>query len=167
MDRDLIDIVAEQWARERPTMPTDSIGVIGRILRIAKLVTDERRRVLQDLGLDSATFDLLATLRRAGPPYRLSPAELSRQSLLSGGAVTQRVARAEADGLVRTQRTDSGRRTVAVELTPTGHEVIERNIEVLIGRERALIAALPREDQQNLAGLLRRLLAGLDETATA
>lgn len=162
MDRDLIDTVAEQWSRERPAMPVESIGVIGRILRIAKLVTDERRRVLHGLGLDSATFDLLATLRRAGAPYRLGPADLSRQSLLSGGAVTQRVARAEAAGLVRVERTESGRRTVAVELTAAGHEAIERNIEVLIGRERELIAALGVEERRDLADLLRRLLAGID-----
>jgi|SRR4051812_9319638 DNA-binding MarR family transcriptional regulator len=164
MERDLLDIVAEQWTRERPAMQTESIGVIGRILRIAKFVTDERRRLLHDLSLDSATFDLLATLRRAGAPYRLSPAELSRQSLLSGGAVTQRVARAEAAGLVRAQRTDSGRRTVAVELSSAGHEVIERNIEILIRRERALITALTSEEQRDLADLLRRLLAGLETT---
>lgn len=162
MERDLIDVVAEQWARERPGMPTDSIGVVGRILRLAKLITDERRRALHELGLDTATFDLLATLRRAGAPYRLSPAQLSRQSLVSGGAVTQRIARAESSGLIKVSRTGSGRRTLAVELSPTGHAVIERNIEVLIGRERALLTALELDERRDLASLLRRLLTSLD-----
>lgn len=156
-----MDLVADQWRRERPEMPVDSIGIVGRILRAAKLLTDERRRLLLELNIDSATFDLLATLRRSGDPYRLAPAELARASLLSGGAVTQRIARAESANLVHAHRTKSGRRTLTVELTVKGHHFVEQNIEVLIGRERQLIQGLSPEDQQQLAQLLRRLLAVL------
>lgn len=159
MSSDAVDEIVDQWARERPGMPVDSIGVVARILRIAKLITDERRRVLAELGIDNAILDLLATLRRAGPPYRLSPAEIAENCLVSGGAITQRVTRAEDAGLVRSQRSASGKRTVAVELTPRGHQVIERNIEVLLGRERQLLAGMPADDQQRLEGLLRDLLA--------
>ncbi|MER7081647.1 DNA-binding transcriptional regulator, MarR family [Saccharopolyspora kobensis] len=158
MNADAVDGIVEQWARERPGMAVDSIGVIARILRIAKLITDERRRVLAELGIDSATLDLLATLRRAGDPYRLTPAEIAEKCLVSGGAITQRVARAEDAGLVRTQRSASGKRTVAVELTAHGHQVIEHDIEVLIDRERRLIAGLPADDRHQLEGLLRELL---------
>ncbi|MEV0088419.1 MarR family transcriptional regulator [Saccharopolyspora sp. NPDC050642] len=159
MSSDAVDEIVDQWARERPGMPVDSIGVVARILRIAKLLTDERRRVLAELGIDNAILDLLATLRRAGSPYRLSPAEIAENCLVSGGAITQRVTRAEESGLVRSQRSASGKRTVTVELTPRGHEVIERNIEVLIGRERQLLAGMPADDQRRLEGLLRDLLA--------
>ncbi|MER6987487.1 MarR family transcriptional regulator [Saccharopolyspora hirsuta] len=158
MNADAVDGIVEQWARERPDMAVDAIGVIARILRIAKLITDERRRVLAELGIDSATLDLLATLRRAGAPYRLTPAEIAENCLVSGGAITQRVTRAEDAGLVRTQRSASGKRTVAVELTEHGHQVIEHDIEVLIGRERQLIAGLPADDRRQLEGLLRELL---------
>jgi DNA-binding MarR family transcriptional regulator len=156
---DAVDEIVEQWAHERPGMAVDSIGVVARILRIAKLIIDERRRVLAELGIDSATLDLLATLRRAGSPYRLSPAEIAGHCLVSGGAITQRVTRAEEAGLVRSQRSASGKRTVTVELTPRGHQVIERNIEVLIGRERQLLGGFPADDQQQLEALLRDLLA--------
>ncbi|MGI5128284.1 MarR family winged helix-turn-helix transcriptional regulator [Pseudonocardia sp. CA-107938] len=161
MAADAVDEIAQQWARERPDMPVDSIGVVARILRIAKLITDERRRTLSAIGIDVATFDLLATLRRSGTPYRMSPTGLAEACLVSGGAITQRVARAEEAGLVRTTRTDSGRRTLTVELTPQGHDVVERDVEALIGRERELIGHLPAGDQEQLADLLRRLLAGL------
>jgi DNA-binding MarR family transcriptional regulator len=159
MNTDAVDEIVDQWARERPGMPVDSIGVVARILRIAKLISDERRRALAELGIDAATLDLLATLRRAGAPYRLSPAEIAENCLVSGGAITQRVTRAEEAGLVHTQRSASGKRTVTVELTPHGHQVIERNIEVLIGRERRLLAGLPADNRQQLEGLLRDLLA--------
>lgn len=159
MSTDAVDEIVEQWARERPGMPVDSIGVIARILRIAKLVNDERRRVLAELGIDSATLDLLATLRRGGPPYRMSPAEIAASCLVSGGAVTQRVTRAEEAGLVSSERTASGKRTMTVALTPRGHEVIEHNIEALIGRERELVSGLPEDERARLEELLRSLLA--------
>ncbi|MEU6270685.1 MarR family winged helix-turn-helix transcriptional regulator [Saccharopolyspora shandongensis] len=89
----------------------------------------------------------------------LSPAEIAENCLVSGGAITQRVARAEESGLVRSQRSASGKRTVMVELTPRGHQAIERNIEVLIGRERQLLAGMPAGEQRQLEGLLRDVLA--------
>jgi DNA-binding MarR family transcriptional regulator len=158
---DAVDEIAQQWARERPDMPVDSIGVVARILRIAKLITDERRRTLAALDIDSATFDLLATLRRSGTPYRMNPTELAGACLVSGGAITQRVARAEDAGFVRTRRTESGRRTLEVELTARGHLAIERDIGAMIGRERELISHMPTEDRERLADLLRQLLAGM------
>jgi len=156
-----VDEIAQQWAREKPDLALDSLGVVARILRIAKLIADERRAVLGRLNIDSATFDLIATLRRNGRPYRMSPTEIAHDCLVSGGAISQRVTRAEADGLVRTMRTDSGKRTLWVELTDRGHRIVERDIEVLIGRERQLIAHLADGDRDRLADLLRALLAGL------
>lgn len=161
MEPDAVDEITSQWQRERPGMPVDSIGVVGRILRIAKLLTDERRRTLHALDIDNATFDLLATLRRSGSPYRLSPTELADGCLVSGGAITQRVTRAEDAGLVRTTRTDSGKRTLTVELTPSGHHAIEHGVETLIGGEHELISHLSPAEREHLADLLRRLLAGL------
>ena len=159
---DAVDAIAQQWARERPGLPVDSIGVVARVLRLAKVFSDHRRRTLRTLGIDSATFDLLATLRRAGAPYRMSPAELSEACLVSGGGITQRVSRAEAAGLVDCRRTEGGR-TMAVELTTAGHRMIEQDIEAFLARERGLIAHMPPERQEQLAGLLRELLAGLPQ----
>jgi DNA-binding MarR family transcriptional regulator len=162
VEPDVVDRIVEQWARERPAMALESIGVVARILRCAKLINDERRRTLAALGTDSATLDLLATLRRVGPPYRLAPSELAAENLVTGAAITQRVARAEASGHVRCERTPSGRRTTAVELTPKGHRVIERDIEVLIGRERALLRGIEGGERELLESMLRRLLGGME-----
>lgn len=159
-DGDLVDEIAEQWARERPGLPVDSIGIVARVLRLAKVFSDQRRRTLRSLGIDTATFDLLATLRRAGAPYRMTPAWLSEACLISAGGVTQRVSRAEAAGLVDCHRTEGGR-TVTVGLTDAGHRVIERDIETFLAQERSLIAHLSPEHREQLAALLRELLAGV------
>jgi DNA-binding MarR family transcriptional regulator len=159
-DRDAVDDLADQWARERPDVPVAGIGVVARVLRLAKVFADDRRRTLSALGIDSATFDLIATLRRSGEPFRMTPAQLTRECLVSGGAISQRVARAEADGLVVTTRTAGGH-TSTVELTPAGRERIDRDIPEFLAREEALIAHLEPDDRGELTRLLRALLAGL------
>lgn len=158
---DGVDRIQQAWLRERPGAPVRSIGVITRIWRIAKLLEDERRRKHALLGIDAATRDLLATLRRAGTPYRLSPSEIARHVLISPGAVSQRVARAERDGWVRRLRSGADGRAVLVELTPAGHAIIERTVDELLSHEQTLLSGLTEEDQEQLSALLRTLLCDL------
>ncbi|MGG2465444.1 MarR family winged helix-turn-helix transcriptional regulator [Streptomyces sp. RGM 3693] len=153
-----VEEIAAAWRRERPGTPVSSIGIVTPIWRLAKLLGDDRRRVLNRAGMDPATLDLLSVLRRSGPPYTLSTRELSRRSMITAGAISQRVARAERDGLV-TRRPGEGRpRTVLVELTPAGHDLVESTVDQVLGREAELIDALTPEQQEQLAGLLRTLL---------
>ncbi|AOS65267.1 MarR family winged helix-turn-helix transcriptional regulator [Actinoalloteichus hymeniacidonis] len=160
---DSTDRIQLAWARERPGTPVESIGVITRLWRVGKLLGDERRRTLHRIDIDRATLDLLSTLRRAGPPYRLAPSELAKRSLISAGAITQRVAKAEEQGLVLVERTESGRRTITVEPTSQGHALIERSVDDLLRHEESLIDHLDVEQRAQLAELLRILLAGLHD----
>ncbi|MEW1752175.1 MarR family winged helix-turn-helix transcriptional regulator [Streptomyces angustmyceticus] len=150
--------IAAAWERERPGTPVSSIGIVTPIWRLAKLLGDDRRRVLARAGMDPATLDLLSVLRRSGEPYTLTTRELGRRSLITAGAVSQRVARAEREGLV-TRRPGEGRpRTVLVALTPAGHERIEATVDQVLHREAELIDGLTPGQQEQLAGLLRILL---------
>jgi DNA-binding MarR family transcriptional regulator len=160
---DGVDRIQQAWHRERPGTPVDSIGVITRIWRIAQLFTDERRRTHARLGIDAATRDLLATLRRAGPPYRLPPGELAERSLVSAGAISQRVARAEKQGLVSREKSGADRRSVIVTLTPAGHAEIERTVDEILNHEDDLLTALTPHQRDQLSDLLRILLADLTE----
>ena len=98
MARDVVDRIQEAWRRELPDAPVGPIGVLTRIRLIAKLLDDDHRRTMAALGIDAATRDLLSSLRRSGPPYRATPSELARSTLISAGAVSQRVARAPWSG---------------------------------------------------------------------
>jgi DNA-binding MarR family transcriptional regulator len=162
---DGVDRIQQAWLRERPGMPVASIGVITRLWRIAKLLEDDRRRTMARLGLDAPTRDLLSTLRRAGPPYRLTPGEIARATLISPGAVSQRLTRAEAQGLVRRHRAGVDGRSVTVELTPAGHAFIERTIDDLLRHEETLLTGLDAEQREQLTELLRVLLADLTARA--
>lgn len=158
---DGVDQIQQAWERERPGTPAGSIGVITRIWRIGKLLADERRRTLALLGIDAATLDLLSTLRRAGHPYRLTAGAIAELSLVSAGAISQRVARAEREGLVRRERSPADGRLSYVTLTATGQALIERSVDELLRHEEALLSGLAAAQREDLTALLRVLLGSL------
>jgi DNA-binding MarR family transcriptional regulator len=158
---DDVDRIQQAWERERPGTPAASIGVITRIWRAGKLLADERRRTLARLGIDAATLDLLSTLRRAGRPYRLTAGAIADRTLVSAGAISQRIARAERAGLVTRGRTGADGRLSHVTLTPEGHALIERSVDDLLRYEESRLAALTQAQRDDLSALLRVLLAGL------
>lgn len=153
--------IAEAWRRELPGTPTDSIEIVTPIFRLAKLLSDDRARVLREQGVDAATLDLLAVLRRAGEPYALSTGQIAKRALVTAGAISQRVARAEREGLVERSAGTAARHSVLVTLTTAGHALIERTVRAVLGRESELVDALTRDERARMAGLLERLEADL------
>ena len=157
---DPVDATALAWLRERPGTPVDGIGIVTRVWRLAKLFGEDRRRVLAAAGADAATLDLLSVLRRSGPPYRLTTRELTEQTRVTAGAVSQRVARAEQAGLVVRAPVQESR-AVAVTLTEAGHSLVERLVDRVLGREAELVGRLAPEQRTALTELLRVLLDDL------
>ena len=148
--------IAAAWQRELPALPVSSIEIVTPIWRLAKLLADDRRRVLATAGVDGATLDLLSVLRRSGPPYTLTTRDIADRTLVTAGAVSQRVARAERDHLVT--RTPGEGRSVLVTLTDAGHATVERTVGLVLGREAHLVDGLTADQRTQLAGLLAVLL---------
>ncbi|WP_238173692.1 MarR family winged helix-turn-helix transcriptional regulator [Kribbella speibonae] len=153
--------VADNYPLDAPS-PYPAAEIVTPLWRLAKLFADDRRRVLADAGVDPATLDLLSVLRRAGTPYELSTRELSRRTLVTAGAISQRVARAEDSGLVTRRSAGDGSRAVVVTLTEAGHDLIERTVDQVLTRESELVASLSPTARTQLAGQLQDLL---DEVA--
>ncbi|WP_026360786.1 MarR family winged helix-turn-helix transcriptional regulator [Amycolatopsis nigrescens] len=162
---DGVDAIQREWLRERPETPVDSIGVITRIWWIGKLLDDDRRETMLRLGMDAATRDLLSALRRSGEPYRLAAGELAKRLMVSPGAISQRVSRAERDGYVRRVPSAADGRGVLVELTEEGHALIERTVDDLLRHEEDLLSSLSGAQRGQLSDLLRVLLADLTRRA--
>lgn len=160
---DPVEAIAAAWQRERPGTPVSSIGVVTPLWRLAKLFGDDRRRVLARAGVDTATLDLLSMLRRAGEPYALTTRELAERSMITAGAISQRVARAEREGLVTRRPGAARRRSVLVELTAEGHTLVESTVDQVLTREADLLTGLTAEQQNQLAGLLRVLLQDVQQ----
>ncbi|MGJ0119913.1 MarR family winged helix-turn-helix transcriptional regulator [Williamsia sp. MIQD14] len=157
---DPVDAIALAWRRERPDLPVESIGVVTRVWQAAKLLGDERTRLLRELNADVATMDLLSTLRRSGRPYQLTTRELADAALVTAGAISQRLARAEKAGLVRRRpRVDS--RVVDVELTAAGHQLVDDLVARVLINEETLLAGMEPGQRQQLADLLQQLLSHL------
>jgi DNA-binding MarR family transcriptional regulator len=159
---DHVDQVVEQWRQQRPDLDAAPMAVIGRLSRLARLIDAELARTFRAHDLDGSSFDVLATLRRSGPPYRLTPAELMRSSMITSGAVTQRLDRLEARGLVTRTRNEADARSVHVALTDAGRRLIDDTLPDHLATEHRLLTPLDPEQRDTLAGYLRDLLTALD-----
>jgi DNA-binding MarR family transcriptional regulator len=160
---DHVDRVLAQWAEQRPDLDVSPMAVIGRLSRLSQLVNGELQRTFARHGLDRASFDVLATLRRSGPPHQLTPADLMRSSMVTSGAITQRLDRLEERGLVTRSRSPVDGRSSHVTLTPKGREVLDAALPDHLATEERLLAALPSAQREQLAAVLRALLESLGD----
>ena len=149
--------IAAAWRRELPGVRTESIEIITPLWRIAKVLADDRRRTLARLGVDPSTLDLLSVIRRSGPPYELTTREITGRTLITAGAVSQRIARAEQAGLVHRSPSSASRRAVAVRLTEAGHGLIESTVRQLLDHEAGLINSLTPAERETMTGLLAKV----------
>jgi len=160
---DAVDRIAAQWAVERPELDSSPMQVIGRIHRVAALLEAGLRPPFAEEGLGNGDFDVLASLRRAGAPYRLTPTELTATMMVTSGAVTKRVDRLEKAGLVRRSVAEHDARGRLIELTEHGVEVVDRLVVKHWANEDRLLAALDAGQRAQLVELLRLLLLDLDD----
>lgn len=161
---DRIDEILQQWQQEAPELDLSSLAVIGRILRLARLLEKQRESVLAEFGLNVWSFDLLATLRRQGAPYQLKPTELYDLLMLSSGAMTNRIDRLEKAGWVERLRDRRDRRSVIVQLTTAGVEQVDAVMPVLFAQENQLLETLSATETATFAALLRQLLTRFNRT---
>ncbi len=157
---DHVDLVLEQWARERPDLDTSSMAVVARLSRLAVLAGAEMRRTFERHGLDPAQFDVLATLRRAGD---LTPAELTRASMVTSGAISQRLDRLEARGLLRRRPSPRDGRSTVVELTGPGRDLIDAALPDHVATMDRLLAGMGDDERDALARTLGNLLESLGD----
>lgn len=161
--RDHVDTVLAQWQRERPDLDSTPVAVIGRVSRLSRALEDRLDPVYEQHGLDGGLFDILATLRRQGAPYQLSPRELADAAMLTSSGTTKRLDRLESAGLIARKPDPADRRGVVIELTPAGRKVIEAAYPQHMANEDRLLAPLTKSERKQLAALLKKLLAGLGD----
>jgi DNA-binding MarR family transcriptional regulator len=160
-ERDRVDLILDQWRAERPELDPSPIGVIGRISRLARELEQRLEPVYRAHGLEPGWHDVLATLRRNGPPYRLRPTDFAGQLMLTSSGTTKRLDRLEQAGLIARTPDPADRRGTLITLTEAGHDLIDAVTEAHLDNERNLLAALSADEQRRLADLLRKLLLGL------
>src|SRR6478609_12216336 len=158
---DHVSTIVGQWGAERPELDVSPLLVIGRIHRIAARLTPELVEVYARHGLGEGDFDVLATLRRQGPPYALTPGELGERTMVTSGAVTKRVDWLAEKGLVQRRRSASDGRSRSIVLTSRGRRVIDAAMDEHVANEARLLAGLDPDERSALGDLLARLASSL------
>ena len=160
--RDEVDDLTAAWRHQRPDLDVEPLHVLSRVSRLARHLDIARRGAFAAHDLESWEFDVLSALRRAGPPFQLTPGALLRATLVTSGTMTNRIDRLAAAGLVRREPDPRDKRGVLVTLTEQGVARADAALADLLDRERALLAGLDRGERQHLADLMRILLAPVD-----
>ena len=166
MARDVVDEIVAEWEAMRPDLDAAPIGMVGRISRLSRLIDRRLGENFARFDIEDRMYDVLATLYRGGPPHAATPGELVQRTMVTTGAITNRVDRLVGLGLVKRCPSESDRRSNVVSLTPEGIAKVEQVAPVHLAVERELSSALSPSAQRALAGSLRRLLVDLGDTAT-
>jgi DNA-binding MarR family transcriptional regulator len=162
MQRDHVDSIIDQWQTERPDVDVSGMGIIGRIARLERHLAVRLETVFAEHGLQGWEFDVLATLRRSGSPFAMTPGQLIDSTMVTSGAVTNRIDRLKARGLVRRRPHPTDGRAVMVELTAKGRRVVDAALVDHAANERTIVGGLTASERAQLVRLLRAFQHTLD-----
>lgn len=155
---DKVDVIVDQWAQELPDLPTDAMATWGRIYQLAAAMGDQMEALYRRYGIGRGEFDVLATLRRSGPPYRLTPTQLAAATMLTTGGMTGRLRRLESAGLLIRDVDPKDKRSFRVGLTGSGRRLIEEATWAGVGLQQQRLAELSVVDREQVDAGLRLLM---------
>lgn len=158
---DYVDLAESQWQELEPDLPLSSIGIIGRIARIAHIVQDLSDQALFQCGITRDEFDILSLLSRSGRP--MAPSDMSSTLLTSAPATTKRIKKLVKAGLVTRESNPLDGRGALISMTDSGREVIGPILRTVLAFECTLLESLPSETRESLTDNLRALLTNLEQ----
>ncbi len=159
---DHVDKILAQWRRERPDLDVSAMGLLGRFTRLRTHLGREIEKTFTDHGLTSASFDVLAALRRSGPPFQLSPGDLLATTMVTSGTMTNRIDQLEKAGLVERLDNPDDRRGVIIALTSEGLKRVDAAVSAHVANQHRLLSELSPQEREALDALLRKLLAAFE-----
>lgn len=160
---DDVDRLIAAWQFERPELNVEPFHILSRVTRLARHLDIARREAFAAHDLETGEFDVLASLRRSGAPYNLSPSQLVNLLLVTSGTMTNRIDRLEAKGMVERLPDPNDGRGVIVRLTNAGKVAVDQAVTDLLDRERVLLDSVSAENQKVIADLLRQIVLPLDD----
>lgn len=159
---DHVDRILAQWRKERPDLEVMPMGLLGRLKRLTLHLAREMDKTWSAHGLNAASFDVLATLRRAGPPFTLSPGDLMASTMVTSGTMTNRIDQLEKAGLVERTQSQDDRRSFLISLTDKGFRVIDAAVTAHVETQTRLVSALTAAERRQLDALLKAFLADFE-----
>ncbi|MCP4381586.1 MAG: winged helix-turn-helix transcriptional regulator [Hyphomicrobiales bacterium] len=159
---DRASLASSQWKAQRPDVDPFPMALLGRLNEASHLIMrDWLEPLFASFGLKAGEFDVLATLRRSGPPFALTPTILYEATMMSSGGMTNRVDRLEKAGLVERRKHPTDRRGTLVALSAKGLGLVDDALPAHVDNEGSALAALTDAEQQDLNRLLAKLISGL------
>jgi DNA-binding MarR family transcriptional regulator len=155
---DPVDELLKEWRKERPDLDTTGLAIVNRIWMLGKLIRRRTRKALRPLKLEMWEYEVLAALRRQGDPFELAPSVIAKMSMLTTGAMTNRIDRLEERDLVRRKPDPDDRRALYITLTQKGVDLIDRAIEVRAEEAASIVRRLQEPERLELGRLLRTLV---------
>ncbi len=166
MKNDLVDSIVQQWKQQRPDLDSSPLEIVHRLLMLCKPLEHSADRALAPFGLTLWQYDVLAALRRSGPPFTLSPTQLMNVVILTSGAMTNRIDRLEQAGLIERRDEPSDGRGVRITLTRKGRQLVDRATRGRLENARRIVHFFTPAEQKQFASLLRRTLASITKAST-
>lgn len=160
---DAVDRVVEQWRSMRPDLDSSPVEIVGRVSRLSRLIDRRLEDNFGRHGIESWMYDVLATLYRMGPPHELTAGALQRRTMITTGAMTNRIDRLTDRGFVERVPSADDRRVVLVRLTDDGRRCVEAVVDDHLATEREILGPLSGAQRDELTGVLRTLLLGLGD----
>ncbi len=164
---DAVDAILEQWRRERPDIDASPMGPLGRLKRCVMLLEPRVEAAFTPHGLVRWEFDMLATLRRAGAPHCLSPTALFSSLMITSGTMTHRLKLLEARELIERKPNADDARSMLVQLTQKGLDVINKAVEDHVDNQRQILSVLSAQTLAELDNALSLLMVALEKDAAA
>ncbi|MDI3326677.1 MarR family transcriptional regulator [Pontibacterium granulatum] len=161
--QDAVDLILKQWTRERPDLDVTAMGTVGRMKRSGALLQRRLEQVFNEFNMSGWEFDVLATLRRSGPPYCLAPTVLFSALMVTSGTMTHRMQRLESAGLVERVANPEDARSKLVQLTAEGLMLIDKAVEAHTANMTSMLEPLSKDERDALDKGLSALLRVLDE----
>ncbi|MFG6667048.1 MarR family winged helix-turn-helix transcriptional regulator [Halomonas sp. HNIBRBA4712] len=159
---DHIASILTQWRRERPELDVAPMGTLGRLKRLDHALMRTMEKTWARFGLSESSFDVLATLRREGPPFALSPSALMASTLVTSGTMTHRIQQLEKAGLIERVKNPADGRGFLISLSEKGFALIDEAVTAHVETQHALVSGLSDAERSELDALLTRMLASLE-----
>ncbi len=159
---DHVDHILKQWRQERPELDVAPMGTIGRIKRLNHALMRTMEKTWSKYGLTDASFDVLATLRREGAPYALSPSDLMASTMVTSGTMTHRINLLEKAGLIERVKNPEDGRGFLISLSQRGYDLIDEAVAAHVETQAQLVSSLSPTQREQLDELLKQFLAGFE-----
>ena len=161
-ERDLIDSLINEWKNERSDLDVSAMEVVGRILKLSKILEKRASKVLSVYNIHYTDLDVLATVRRSGNPYELTPSQLMKSVLITSGAMTALLKRLTKLKLIYRSPDPKDGRIKLVGLTSKGFKLIDKSIEIRFAEASDSIKILNKVESTELSTLLKKMLISLN-----